>query len=182
MRVMNKEEKLELLKQAVSKAYPERKLVFYDGTTSAKFVIIGEAPGKDEEKQGVPFIGRGGQLLMRTLENIGFKRSDFFITNIVKYRPQTTDGATLTPTDKEIATFKPIIEKEISVIQPQAILVLGRVAMTGLGIDGMISQNHGKFVEYQNIKTLIAYHPAAILRNMNLEQIFIDDLSKLKEV
>lgn len=178
---MTKEEKLDLLKKAVEKSYPDKKLVFHDGSPDAKVMLIGEAPGKDEEKQGVPFIGRGGRLLMETLAELGYKRSDFYISNIVKYRPQTPEGATLTPSDKEIAIFKPLIEKEISVVEPKIVVVLGRIAMMGLGISGMISQNHGKILEHEMRKILVAYHPAAILRNMNLLSIFRNDLSKIAD-
>lgn len=179
---MTKEEKLDYLKKAVEKSYPDRKLVFHDGSPDAKFMIIGEAPGKDEEKSGAPFIGRAGKLLMANFEAIGYKRSDFYISNIVKYRPQDIEGKTLTPSDREIASFRPLIEKEIDVVAPKAIIVCGRVAMTALGIEGMISQNHGKILPYRDYKALIVYHPAAILRNMTLESMFRSDLSKIKEI
>lgn len=179
---MTKEEKIEYLREVVRKAYPLKKLVFQDGSPDSKIMVIGEAPGKDEEAQGLPFIGRAGKLFNATIEVLGWKRSDFFISNIVKYRPQDESGSTLTPTDAEITTFRPLIEKEIDVVDPRGIVVLGRVAMTGLGITGTMAQNHGKIIDFQNRRVLVVYHPAAILRNMTLEPMFRADLGKITEL
>ena len=176
---MTKNQKLEYIFDAIKKAYPNRKLVFNDGSPDMAVMIIGEAPGVDEEKQGKPFVGRAGKLLNATLEALGWKRSDFYVSNIVKYRPQDSTGSTLTPTPEEIEKFRPALEKEIEVINPKLIVVLGRIAMTGLGIEGSMSANHGKVIERDGRKILIIYHPAAILRNINLEPIFREDLSKI---
>ena len=110
---MDKNQKLELLFGAIRKAYPGKTLVFNDGSPDVPIMIIGEAPGADEEKQGKPFVGRAGKLLNATLEILGWQRSDFYVTNIVKYRPKDTLGGTLTPTPQEIEKFRPAIEKEI---------------------------------------------------------------------
>ena len=177
---MTKEQKLGYLARAIKKNYPKRVLVFNDGSPNADLMIIGEAPGGDEEKQGKPFIGRAGKLLNKTLEALGWQRSDFYVSNIVKYRPQDDEGKTLTPTEKEIELFRPSLEKEISVVDPKAIIVLGRIAMTGLGISGTISNNHGKVFELNGRKVLVIYHPAAILRNPNLEENFRVGLGKIK--
>ena len=85
---MTKQEKLNYIFDAIKKTYPQRKLVFNDGSPDMPVMIIGEAPGKDEEVQGKPFVGRAGKLLNATLEKLGWKRSDFYVTNIVRYRPQ----------------------------------------------------------------------------------------------
>ena len=177
---MTKNQKLDYVFNAVKKAYPKRKLVFNDGSPDSKIMLIGEAPGKDEEIQGKPFVGRGGKLLNNTLEALGWKRSDFYVSNIVKYRPQDKLGGTLTPTPEEIEKFKPAIEKEIEVVEPKLIVVLGRIAMTGLGVEGTMSANHGKVIEKNGRKILIVYHPAAILRNITWEPIFREDLTKIK--
>lgn len=177
---MTKEQKLEYLSRAIRKAYPNRVLVFHDGSPDADIMIIGEAPGADEEKQGRPFIGRAGKLMNKNLEMLGWKRSDFYISNIVKYRPQDAKGKTLTPSEREIELFRPSLEKEISVVNPKAIVIFGRIAMTGLGIIGTMSMNHGKIFDLDNRKVLIVYHPAAILRNPNLEKDFLADLEKIK--
>lgn len=179
---MTKNQKLEYIFSTVRKDYPKRKLVFNDGSPDAKIMIIGEAPGKVEEIQGKPFVGRAGKLLNSTLETLGWKRDDFYISNIVKYRPQDSHGGTLTPTKKEIAKFREAIEKEIAIVEPRLIVVLGRIAMTGLNIEGTMAQNHGKVLEQNGHKILVAYHPAAILRNPNWEPVFKKDLTKLKNL
>jgi DNA polymerase len=179
---MDKNQKLECIWDAIKKAYPNRRLVFGDGLPDSNIMIIGEAPGVEEEKQGKPFVGRAGKLLNATLELIGWQRSDFYISNIVKYRPQDEQGGTLTPTPEEIEKFRPSIEKEIEVVNPKLIVVLGRIAMTGLGIQGNISEQRGNVVEKDGRKILVVYHPAAILRNINLEPLFRGDLAKIAEL
>lgn len=190
---MTKEQKLELIFDAIRKAYAKQTLVFRDGSADAEIMIVGEAPGANEEKEGKPFVGRAGKLLTATLETLGWKRSDFYVSNIVKYRPQDQNGKTLTPSDREIAIFRPALEKEIAVVDPKLIVVLGRISMMGLGIEGTMSANHGRVIDWNNSptpngsgrasrKVLVVYHPAAILRNNNLEPIFREDLSKIREL
>ncbi len=178
---MTKQEKLEYLWTAIRKAYPDRKLVFSDGDPDAKVMIIGEAPGQDEERQGKPFIGRAGRLLIATLEALGWKRSDFYISNIVKYRPaDPVTGSNRTPTEEEIAKFRPSIEKEIAVVDPKLIVLVGRVAMAGMGLVGTMGENRGRVLEHNGWKFLITYHPAAILRNIHWEPLFREDLAKIR--
>lgn len=179
---MDKNQKLDYIWQAVKKAYPNRRLVFNDGSPDSKIMIIGEAPGVEEEKQGKPFVGRAGKLLNATLELLGWQRSDFYISNIVKYRPQDDTGGTLTPTPEEIEKFRPSIEKEIQVVDPKLIVVLGRIAMAGLGIEGAMSASRGNVFEKLGYKILVVYHPAAVLRNINLEPFFREDLGKMAEL
>lgn len=183
---MTKNQKLEFIFGAIKKAYPRKKLVFNDGSPDSPAMLIGEAPGKDEEIQGKPFVGRGGRLLNSTLETLDWKRSDFYVSNIVKYRPQDALGGTLTPTPEEVEKFRPAMEKEIEVINPKLIVVLGRIAMSGLGIEGSISANHGKVIDKKignaDYKTLIVYHPAAVLRNPNWEPAFREDLAKIRDL
>ena len=179
---MTKNQKLEYICSAIKKAHPNRTLVFNDGSPDQPVMIIGEAPGKDEEAQGKPFVGRGGKLLNSTLETLGWKRSDFYVTNVVKYRPTDEWGGNRTPTPEEIEKFRPALEKEIETIDPKLIVILGRVAMSGLGIEGSMTMNRGKPVEKNGRKILITYHPAAILRNPNWEPQFREDLAKIREL
>jgi len=190
---MDKNQKLELIFNAIRKAYPGRTLVFYDSSPDAEIMIIGEAPGPDEERLGKPFVGRAGKLLNSTLEMLGWQRNDFYITNVVKYRPRDALGNTITPSPKEIEKFRPALEKEIEVVDPKLIVLLGRVAMLGLGIEGTMAENRGKVIERSGSplpdgsrgstrKILITYHPAAILRNINWEPMFREDLSKMAEL
>lgn len=182
---LTKSQKLEYIFNAIKKSYPKRRLVFNDGLPEVAVMIIGEAPGKDEEKQGKPFVGRGGRLLNLTLETLGWKRSDFYVTNVVKYRPQDGLGGTLAPTPEEIEKFRPALEREIDVVNPKLIVVLGRIAMSGLGIEGSMSSNHGQIINKKisgaDRKILVVYHPAAILRNMNWEPVFREDLVKIRD-
>jgi len=185
---LTKSQKLEYVWKAIKKAYPKKRLVFSNGSPDMPVMIIGEAPGPDEEKQGLPFVGRAGKLLNSTLEMLGWKRENFYVSNVVKYRPQDEFGKTLTPTPEEIEKFRPALEKEIAIVNPKLIVILGRIAMSGLGIEGTMGQNHGKVLEYpstssgQARKVLIVYHPAAILRNMTWEPIFREDLAKIREL
>jgi len=180
---VTKNQKLEYIWSAIRKAYPGRKLVFNDGEPDAKIMIIGEAPGMDEERMGKPFVGRAGRLLTATLETLGWKRSDFYISNIVKYRPaDAVTGGNRTPTDEEIAKFRPAIEKEIEIVDPRLIVLVGRVAMSGMGIEGTMGANRGRIIEQRGRTFLITYHPAAILRNINWEPVFREDLGKIREL
>jgi len=179
---MTKNQKLEFIWKAIKKAYPDRELVFNDGPPDAKVMIIGEAPGKDEEREGKPFIGRAGRLLTATLEKLGWQRSDFYISNIVKYRPSDETGRNRTPTPEEIEKFRPSIEKEIKVVDPKLVVLVGRIAMQGMGFLGTMGAYRGKVVEREGRPMLITYHPAAILRNINWEPMFREDLSKIKEL
>ena len=182
-KIMTKAQKLEFLWAAIRKAYPNRTLVFNDGDPDAKIMIIGEAPGQDEERQGKPFVGRAGKLLTAALETLGWQRSDFYITNIVKYRPaDPITGSNRTPTPEEIAKFRPAIEKEIAAVDPALIVVLGKVAMTGMGIEGSMGANRGQIREKLGRKILITYPPAAILRNINWEPQFREDLAKISNL
>lgn len=179
---MDKNQKLEYIFKAIKEAYLGKTLIFNDGSPDAAIMIIGEAPGPDEERLGKPFVGRAGKLLNATLEMLGWQRSDFYITNVVKYRPRDALGGTLTPTPQEIEKFRLAMEKEIEVVNPKLIVILGRIAMMGLGIEGKISENRGKVVEKSGRKILITYHPAAILRNINWEPVFREDLAKITEL
>lgn len=179
---LTKNQKLEYVFGAIKKAYPKRSLIFNDGSPESPVMIIGEAPGKDEEIQGKPFVGRGGKLLNSTLEMLGWKRADFYVTNVVKYRPTDEFGGNRTPTPEEIEKFRLALEKEIEVIGPKLIVILGRVAMSGLGIEGSMTMNRGQLIEKNGRKILVTYHPAAILRNPNWEPQFREDLAKIREL
>ena len=149
--------------------------IFGTGNPDTRFMIIGEAPGKNEEEQGIPFVGRSGQLLTRILSSIGINRSDIFITNIVKCRPQNNR----TPSTKEIAAYKDLLEKQIAIIQPTAICTLGSTATYGiLTTTKKISELRGTINHY-NLSTIVpTYHPAYILRNSSKIDILIQDIQK----
>ncbi|MEO0224126.1 MAG: uracil-DNA glycosylase [candidate division WOR-3 bacterium] len=157
------------------------KFVFGSGNPYSQILIIGEAPGFEEDKKGKPFVGKAGKLLTSILEEIGIDRDkDVFITNVVKCRPPNNRD----PKEVEILTCKPYLEFQIKIISPKLIVALGRYSA------GLLSarppekalQNRGKIIEsIYKIPLLITYHPAAALRNPNLTPIIKSDLEKIKE-
>ncbi|MFX1452792.1 MAG: uracil-DNA glycosylase, partial [Promethearchaeota archaeon] len=150
-------------------------VVFGDGDPDAQLMFIGEGPGREEDIQGKPFVGRAGQLLNRSLETLGVQRKDVYITNIVKCRPPNNR----TPTPLESQTCKKLLlVKQIKIIRPQVICTLGSAAIQGLldQTNIKISQVRGKKRVMDGIIIIPTYHPAYILRNPNELKTFITDL------
>jgi DNA polymerase len=156
-------------------------LVFGDGNPDANIVFIGEAPGKNEDLQGVPFVGAAGKFLNEMLGLIDLKREDVYITNIVKYRPPNNRD----PLPEEKKAFLPYLQSQLEVIQPKVLVTLGRHSMNCFLPDLQISQVHGqpKRIKLQlkdNSDTLEVvimplFHPAAALYNGSMRQTLIDD-------
>jgi DNA polymerase len=162
-------------------------LVFGDGNPDADVAFIGEAPGKSEDEQGLPFVGAAGRFLNEMLESIGLKRSDVYITNIVKYRPPNNRD----PYPDEKADFLPFLKKQLMIIQPKLIVTLGRHSLETL-IPGLrISEVHG---QPKRVKVaagsnpnhswviLPMFHPAAALYNGAMRQTLVDDFSRIPNV
>ena len=149
-------------------------VVYGEGNPNAPLMIIGEAPGKQEDELGRPFVGRSGQLLTRTLEQAGIKRSDVFITNVAKCRPPNNR----TPTPQEVALYKKLILiPEIHIIRPKVILTLGSVALEAVLEKGVkITQVRGTLQHRNDLIVIPTYHPAYILRNPNELQNFSNDI------
>jgi len=138
------------------------RLVFGAGSADADLMIIGEAPGADEDAAGLPFVGRAGQLLDQILESVGLQRDSIYVTNIVKFRPPGNRN----PTPAEIAASEPVLLEEIRLVNPQVIVPLGNVPTQYLlGTREGITKLHGNWYEYQGIRVLPLYHPAYLLRN-----------------
>jgi len=154
-------------------------VVFGEGNPDAQIMFVGEGPGKNEDLQGRPFVGRAGKLLNQTLEKISIKRKDVFITNIVKCRPPNNRN----PEPKEINTCKNILlYNQIKIINPTIIITLGAIAATALlNKDIKISKIRGKMNALGPIDLLPTYHPAYILRNPKAYDLFFDDLKLAKE-
>lgn len=135
-----------------------------EGNPEADIVFIGEAPGKQEAVSGRPFIGRSGQLLRSLIREIGLKEEDVYITSPVKYLPQRG-----TPTSEEIAHGRIHLMKQLDVIKPKFVVLLGRVAVEGvLEKKVFVTKEHGEVIEQTNgIKYFLTYHPAAVLRFPN---------------
>jgi uracil-DNA glycosylase len=150
-------------------------LVMGDGNINAQIVFIGEAPGKNEDEQGLPFVGAAGKFLNEMLAQAGLQRSDVYITNIVKYRPPNNRD----PFPEEKKAFWPYLLKQLQIIQPKVVITLGRHSMEYFLPDMKISQIHGqpKRIRFGDDKLVIVplYHPAAALYNGSMRQTLIDD-------
>jgi len=153
-------------------------LVFGDGNPDAEVVFIGEAPGKNEDLQGKPFVGAAGQFLNDMLEMIGLKREDVYITNIVKYRPPNNRD----PYPEEKQAFLPYLESQLEVIQPRIVVTLGRHSLNCFLPDLQISQVHGQPKRYKGRIYLPLFHPAAALYNGAMRQTLIDDFALIPTV
>lgn len=146
------------------------KLVFSSGTPEAKIIFIGEAPGREEEEQGKPFVGPSGQLLTKIINAMGLNREDVYISNIVKYRPKVEGGnqgsSNRKPSNIEVQKSLPFILEEINVIKPLLVVTLGGTAMEGLlNINGTLSASRGKLYEKLGTKVIVTYHPSFLLRS-----------------
>ncbi|MBT8401273.1 MAG: uracil-DNA glycosylase [Rhodothermia bacterium] len=151
--------------------------VFGVGDPKADLMVIGEAPGAEEDRQGEPFVGRAGQLLNQILEAIGFARSDVYIANILKSRPPNNRD----PLPAEIEAHIPILHKQISIIRPRIILCVGKTAGNSLlGRKGSLKSLRGTFHDYHGIPVMVTYHPAALLRNPHWKRPTWEDVQKLR--
>jgi DNA polymerase len=151
--------------------------VFGVGDPNADLIIIGEAPGADEDKQGEPFVGRAGKLLDKILEAINFERDDVYITNILKSRPPRNRD----PKPEEVEAHLPILYKQIALIQPEIILCVGKVAAnTLLDRRSSLGSLRGKEHDFYGIPVMATYHPAALLRNSNWKRPTWEDMKLLR--
>ncbi len=153
-------------------------MVFGEGNPDADIVFIGEAPGKNEDLQGKPFVGAAGKFLNEMLRAIGLNREDVYITNIVKYRPPGNRD----PLPEEKAQFLPYLEEQLEVIQPKVTITLGRHSMNCFLPDLQIGQAHGQPERYKGRVFLPLFHPAAALYNGGLRQVLIDDFAKIPAI
>ena len=153
-------------------------LVFGDGNPNAEIVFVGEAPGKNEDIQGKPFVGAAGKFLNEMLAMINLKREDIYITNIVKYRPPNNRD----PLPEEKAAFLPFLEAQLAVIQPVIVVTLGRHSLNCFLPDLQISVCHGQPKRYKGRVFLPLFHPAAALYNGAMRQTLIDDFVRIPEV
>lgn len=154
-------------------------VVFGTGNPETKLMFIGEGPGRDEDLQGYPFVGRAGQLLNKIIEAMGLKRSDVYISNAVKCRPPNNR----TPLPLEVNTCKNLLLfKEIEIIQPQIICTLGSPATKALlGDHIQISRARGVFAEFKGILVMPTYHPAYLLRNPSEKRTVWEDMKKIMQ-
>lgn len=158
------------------------RLVIGDGNLDAEIVFIGEAPGKNEDEQGLPFVGAAGKFLNEMLAQAGLVRGDVYITNIVKYRPPNNRD----PLPEEKKAFWPYLVRQLDIINPKVIVTLGRHSMEYFLPDAKISLIHGeaKRITFGDRKLVIVplYHPAAALYNGGMRQTLIDDFLHVPKV
>jgi len=183
--VSDKQQQIDELKQQIldNKVCPElavgaTQLVMGAGNPDADIVFIGEAPGKQEDIQGLPFVGASGKFLSEMLESIGLERKDVYITNIVKYRPPSNRD----PLPEEKKEFMPYLEQQLAIIEPKLVITLGRHSMNMFLPDLKISQEHGQPKRKNGIVYLPLYHPAAALYNGSMRQVLLDDFAKVPQI
>lgn len=146
-----------------------------EGPPDADVMLVGEAPGFNEDKQGRPFVGAAGRFLEELLAVAGLKRSDVYITNVVKHRPPNNRD----PLPNELAGCKPYLERQIELIRPRVIVTLGRHSLGTFFPGSLISKVHGEVRQRDGVYFFPMYHPAAALHQDRLRQTLIDDMNKL---
>ncbi len=176
---MNKKETLLQLEQEIAndKTLPlrEANLVFGEGNIDCKVLFIGEAPGQKEDELKRPFVGRSGKLLNTMLEEIGLRREDVYITNIVKRRPPGNRD----PLPHEIEAYKPYLMRQIDIIKPTLIATLGRFSMNYFLPEAKISRDQGKLFRAHGFFIYPIYHPAAAMRGNSMMAEFRESFKKL---
>lgn len=169
--------------------FPERKIVFGEGKENAEIMLIGEAPGGEEEKQGRPFVGSAGKNLNGFLEILDLKREEIFLSNVVKLRPFKLSPKTGKPVNRppdrsELDFFTPYLLKEIKEVSPLIAVTLGNTALRAVLEDkkAVIGDYHGRITDKNGIKIFALYHPASIIYNQSLKEVYNEDLIKLGKI
>lgn len=188
MKRTNKASKLEMLSGIRSEVFnckkcnlykTRRNVVFGDGVPNAKLLLVGEAPGFEEDLQGLPFVGQAGKLLTRIIESIRLSRDNVYICNVLKCRPPGNRS----PLAEEISVCKEYLLSQIEIISPKVILCLGKYAASALlGTDEPITKIRGKDYDYKGIRLIPTFHPAYLLRNPNSKKYVWEDLQKIKRI
>ncbi len=183
MAKISKETQLKRIEQEIEKCpvcskSGKGKLVPGAGSASAELMFVGEAPGKNEIITGQPFVGRAGKVLDELIKSVGLDRNDIFITSAVKYLPKNY----VTPQPEDIIHGRTHLFKQIEVIQPKVIVLLGNIASQSILQEKFfIGKDHGKIIEKNNLIYFISYHPAAPLYSPKLREIIFKDFKKLKK-
>lgn len=152
--------------------------VFGSGNPAAELMFVGEGPGAEEDKQGLPFVGRAGELLTRIVQAIEMRREDVYIANVVKCRPPGNRD----PQGDEVIACRGYLERQIELVQPRAIVALGRIAaQTLLGNEDPIGRMRGRWFKVLGVPTMVTYHPAALLRNPALKRPTWEDMQQVRD-
>ena len=160
------------------KLAPKRtNIVFGSGNPSAELVFVGEAPGYDEDQQGLPFVGRAGQLLTKIIESINLKREDVYICNVLKCRPPENRN----PESDEVAACNPFLKKQLAAIRPKIVCCLGTfAAQTVIQTAAPISRLRGKFFDLDGIRVIATFHPAYLLRSPEKKREVWEDMKQIR--
>jgi uracil-DNA glycosylase family 4 len=180
---MNKAESVKQLEDEIGRdetlpLFGQANLVFGEGNIDCSVMFIGEAPGENEDRLRRPFVGRGGQLLDKMIEGIGWHRADVYITNIVKRRPPGNRD----PLPEEIAAYKPYLTRQIELINPKVVVTLGRFSMNYFLPEAKISRDRGHIFMIDGRIIFPVFHPAAALRSPDMMRGFEEDIKKLPDV
>jgi uracil-DNA glycosylase family 4 len=159
-------------------AQGRQKVVFGSGNPAAELMLIGEAPGAEEDKQGLPFVGPAGELLTKIIQAMDMRREDVYIANILKCRPPGNRD----PQPDEVAACRGFLERQIELIQPKVIVALGRIAAQALlGNESPIGQMRGQWYRVRGVPAMVTYHPAALLRNQGLKRPTWEDMQQVRD-
>jgi len=184
----NKAENLESLKKSIQNIKNcdlknnATNMVFSDGNPKSKIMLIGEAPGSNEDQEGLPFVGRAGVLLDKMLASINLDRKSVYISNVVNYRPPENRR----PTEEEINRYLPFLKKHIQIINPKILVLLGSSAMSAiLGSEDVISKVRGKWIERNfgksKISVIVTFHPAFLMRQPAQKKMAWIDLKMIRD-
>jgi uracil-DNA glycosylase family 4 len=156
-----------------------KQIVFGVGNPAADLMFVGEAPGGDEDIQGIPFVGRAGQLLTKIIEAIGLKRDEVYIANVIKCRPPQNRN----PEQDEVETCEPFLFRQIDIIKPKVIVALGTfAARTLLRTSDPISRLRGRVYDYRGAKLIPTFHPAYLLRNPSSKRDVWEDMKQARRL
>lgn len=176
------------LKAFVDSIYEGEKkvLVYGEGDLSARVMMIGEAPGEQETLQGRPFVGKAGKNLDEFLALAGMERRQLYVTNTVKFRPTKLSGAgrvvNRPPTQEEVRLFLPWLKREIDMVNPDCVITLGNVPLKALlGRGAVIGELHGAFTEREGRRFYPMYHPASLIYNPSLREVYRADILRFSE-
>ena len=184
----NQAQSLELLKKSILNIkncdlkQHANNMVFSDGNPKSKIMFVGEAPGANEDKEGLPFVGRAGALLDKMLASIELSRKDVYITNVVNYRPPENRS----PLEDEIKRYLPFLKKHIEIINPKILILLGSTALNALiGKDEVISKMRGKWFEKEygvcKVSVITTFHPAYLMRQPAQKKMAWIDLKMIRD-
>jgi uracil-DNA glycosylase len=155
-----------------------KNVVFGSGNPDADLMLIGEGPGAEEDRQGLPFVGPAGELLTKIIQAIDLKREDVYIANVVKCRPPGNRD----PQPDEVQSCRGYLEKQIALVRPKILVALGRTAAQALlGNDSPIGQLRGRWYQVFGIPAMVTYHPAALLRNQALKRPTWEDMQQVRD-